>query len=445
VWCALHEPERRCRWLAAASVAYGLAVGARPTLLFGGIILLAPVVQAWRGRQRVWPALVAAAIPIVLIGLGLMLYNELRFDSPLDFGWRYELTWERQITRQLFNLRFLWFNFLVYFLEPARWSAHFPFVHEAAAPPVPVGYGQVTNCYGVLTNIPLAWLALAAPLAWRYRSSQEASVLRLFVAAAALLFGACALTLGLFSASNPRYEVDFLPTLVLLAVIGILGVERVLADRTVWRCAVRCGWGMLLGFSVAFNVLASMGHYAAAHNYLGNALEQLGNWPEAIRHFELTVRFDPDFAIGQNNLGGALLRVGKPQEAIGHFQEAIRSKPDFADAHYNLAVALSEVSKLPEAIAEYQQAIRLKPGSALVHNNFGSALWQARKGPEAIAEYEQALRIDPDYVEAHYSLGLVLERTGRTPEAITHYEQALKLRPDFLPAKNALARLGAGH
>jgi hypothetical protein len=42
IWCALHEPERRCRWLAAASLAYGLAVGARPNLLFGAIILLVP-------------------------------------------------------------------------------------------------------------------------------------------------------------------------------------------------------------------------------------------------------------------------------------------------------------------------------------------------------------------------------------------------------------------
>ena len=32
IWRALHEPERRWRWLAAASVAYGLAVGARPLL-----------------------------------------------------------------------------------------------------------------------------------------------------------------------------------------------------------------------------------------------------------------------------------------------------------------------------------------------------------------------------------------------------------------------------
>ena len=33
----------------------------------------------------------AATGPIVLIGLGLMLYNKLRFDSPLEFGAHYQL------------------------------------------------------------------------------------------------------------------------------------------------------------------------------------------------------------------------------------------------------------------------------------------------------------------------------------------------------------------
>jgi hypothetical protein len=79
---ALHEPERRWQWLVAASTAYGLAVGARPTLLFGGVILLVPMVQARRERQRIWPALTAATVPMVLIGVGLMLYNGLRFDNP---------------------------------------------------------------------------------------------------------------------------------------------------------------------------------------------------------------------------------------------------------------------------------------------------------------------------------------------------------------------------
>ena len=70
---------------------------------------------------------------------------------------------------------------------------------------------------------------LAVLWEWRSRSGQADAVLRWFVAEAALLFGSCALMLGLFCASTVRYEVDFLPALVLLAVVGILSLERALA------------------------------------------------------------------------------------------------------------------------------------------------------------------------------------------------------------------------
>ena len=50
--------------------------------------------------------------------------------------------------------------------------------------------------FGVLTNIPLVWLTVAAPLAWRGRSADVRSLLRGFLAAVALLFATRALTLG---------------------------------------------------------------------------------------------------------------------------------------------------------------------------------------------------------------------------------------------------------
>ena len=238
IWCALHEPERRCRWLAVASVAYGLAVGARPNLLFGAVILLVPVAQAWRERQpksvprSTWlSGLMAATGPMALIGLGLMLYNAVRFDSPFEFGTRYQLCGRPQVTEQLFRLRYFWFNLRVCFLEPAGWSAHFPFVRGIAVPPMPTGHYGAAEAFGVLTNFPVVWLALAAPLAWRNRSGQAASNLRWFVTAAALLFGICALTLGFFMSAAIRYEVEFLPALLLLAAVGILGLERALTAR----------------------------------------------------------------------------------------------------------------------------------------------------------------------------------------------------------------------
>ncbi len=408
IWCALHEPERRCRWLTVASVAYGLAVGARPNLLFGAVILLVPVAQVWRER---WPrrllGLTAATVPIFVIGLGLMLYNFWRFGNPFEFGWHYELTWERQVSQQNFSLRNLWFNLRVYLLEPGRWSGRFPFIREIAIPRMPSDHGGVTAPFGVLTNIPLVWLALAVPLAWRNRPERERTTLRWFVIAVALLFGICLLTLAPFRVAAFRYQVDFLPAQVMLAVIGILGLERVLADRLVWRRAMRCGWGLLLGLSVAFNVLASSEHYAEAHYNLAVGLEQSG-------------------------------KVG---EAMGQYEQALHLNPDLVDAHYNLGVLLAQLHRLPEAVDHWQQVVAIKPDFANAHYNLGRALIELGRVRQGIDQYEQVVRITPDDAGAHYQLGHALEQMGKPEQAIGHYEQALRIQPDYAEARDGLARL----
>ena len=337
IWCALHEPERRCRWLAAASIAYGLAVGARPTLLFGAVILLVPVVQAWRERRQIWALLVAAMGPILVIGLGLMLYNTLRFDNPFEFGLRYQLAGQSQVVQQNFSLRYLWFNFRVYFLEPVRWSRHFPFVQKMVALPLPPGYGNVEGPFGILTSIPLVWLALAVPLGWRNRSGQAASTLRWFVTAVAILFGMCALTLGLFRGACFRYELDILPALLLLAAVGILGLERALADQPSRRNAARWVWGMLLGFSVVFNLLASVQYHAEVHHILAVQLSEAGKVSEAIEQYKQALRLYPDYAKAHYNLAVALEHTGKIADAIQHYQQALRIKPDLTEARTALA------------------------------------------------------------------------------------------------------------
>ncbi|MGO9527555.1 MAG: tetratricopeptide repeat protein [Verrucomicrobiia bacterium] len=445
IWRALHEPERKGWWLAAASLAYGLAVGARPSLLFGALILLVPVAQAWRERRPIWAALMAATIPITLVGLGLMLYNVLRFDSPLEFGQHYQVSVERQL-RQLFSLHYVWFNLRVYFLQPARWSVRSPFVSGAVLPPLPSGYLYAQDPFGVLSNVPLAWLALTVPLAWLGYSGQKRGALRWFVMAVCLLFAACALTLGFYCGAASRYEVDFLPALILLAVIGILGCERALAptsesgqaDRPVWRRAVRWGWSVLVGFSVVFNVLVTVGHYAEAQNGLATTLFRLGSPQDAIGHWEQALRLDPDYAEAHVNLGFALARLGSVPEAIGHYHQALLINPDYTEAHVNLGIALSQIGSNREAIGEYEQALRIKPDMSEVHYNLGNALLQANRVPEAIGEYEQALRINPDYAQAHYNLGVSLAQLGRLQEAMGHWEQALRIKPDYADAHNNL-------
>jgi tetratricopeptide (TPR) repeat protein len=370
-----------------------------------------------------------------------MLYNFLRVDNPLEFGLHYQLGRKRLTTQQFFSLRYLWFNFRVYFLEPARWSARFPFVHDITVPPMPPGYYGASDPFGILTNIPLVWLALTVPLAWWRRSGQARSVLRWFTVAVIPLFGTCVLTLGFYGYSAIRYEVEFLPALVLLAVIGVLSLERAVAGQPFWRRAARWGWGLLLGFSVVFNLLVGAENWAHAGCTLGTMLAEEGRVSEGIQVLQRGLRANADYADGQEELGHALLLAGRMQEAIGHCEQALQLNPDDALAHNDLALALVRLGRVRQAMEHWEQALRIRADYTEAHNNLGNALLLVGKVQEAIEHYEQVIRLQPDWAGAQYNLGNALEQAGRAREAIQHYEQALRIRPDFVQAQNALARL----
>jgi tetratricopeptide (TPR) repeat protein len=316
------------------------------------------------------------------------------------------------------------------------------------------------------------WLVLAAPLAWRGGPVEVVSVLRWFVAAVFLLFVICALTLCLFFEAASHYELDFLPALVLLAVIGILGLERALAGSPVWRRIARWGWCLLLAYSVVFNLLASVEAHAEANCLVGTSLlaqgrvdeaiiqyqKALALWPEsanshdglgsafyqkrrldeAIIQYQKALEIKPDFARAHNDLGVCLLQAGRVNEAITQFQRALEIKPDFAAAHNNLGSTLVQLGRVNEAITQFQRALEIKPDFAAAHNNLGLSLLQTGRVNEAITQFQRALEIKPDFAEAHYNLGDSLLQIGRVNEAITQFQRALEIKPDYAAAHNSL-------
>ena len=446
IWRALHEPKRQFLWLLMASLAYGLAVGARPSLLFGAIILLVPVARTWQratkpgSRRQVGVLLAAAVGPAMLIGLGLMLYNTLRFDSPFEFGWHYQLNGGyRPTTARQFSLHYFWFNFGFYFLEPMHWGGHFPFLQASRLSPLPSGYNGVADPYGgILSNYPLVWLALAAPLAWRGRPGEVASVLRWFVAAVFLLFLTGALTICFFFSALTRYEMDFLPALMLLAVIGIFGLERALMNLPVWRRIVRWGWCLLLTYAVVFGMLESVEAYAEANYLVGNDLLAQGLMDEAVVQYQKALALWPDSANANGGLANALVQKGKESQAIIHYQKALESKPDFAGAHNNLGYCLLLMGRVDEAIVHYQKAVDLGPRSPVYHSGLGNAFFRKGLVDEAMVQYRESLALQPESADVHERFGDALFRKGRLDEAIIQYQKALEIKPDLAEAHNNL-------
>ena len=380
IWQAMHDTKRKVRWLLLASLAYGFAVGARPSVLFGAIILLIPVVEAWPGggesnprRQTAW--LLAVAIgPIFLIGLAMMRYNHLRFGSPFEFGWHYEFNADRGKNVGLLSPRFSGFDFIYYFWQPMSWSGYFPFLQMSKPLSPPLGFGSAGRSYGgILFIIPLVWLALAAPLAWRGRAPGEARVLRWFAAALALLFVICAATDCLFSSAYVRYELDFLPALVLLSILGMLGLRRALANSTGWKRVARWSCCLLPAGSTLFCVLASVEGHAESDYYAGGFF-------------------------------------------TNHKEE-------------------------DKAMKYYQSAVALEPGSAWFQSGMGIAYENSDQLDLAAKQYRQALRMDPHDSRLEILMGGCYWRMGRSSEAFTHLQRAFEIQPDFAATSDRTTQL----
>lgn len=135
LWCSLGSVRRPLAWTSLSSLFFGLAVGSRPTFLFGAAALFIPVAfhlraQASAGwdRHSRWRRAVAAFAPLAFIGIGLAGYNYLRFGNPAEFGIKYLMIATKLTSYFSFNWRCILLNARLYFVAPTRLMGYFPFV-----------------------------------------------------------------------------------------------------------------------------------------------------------------------------------------------------------------------------------------------------------------------------------------------------------------------------
>ena len=182
-----------------------------------------------------------------------------------------------------------------------------------------------------------------------------------------------------------------------------------------------------------------------AQSNLAEALENAGQFNEAITHAKEALRLRPDLVDAQVNLGLALAAVGRRDEAVAYYEAALRTHPELASIHNDLGLILVDEGRLPAAIVQFEAALRLDPGAVSTRNNYGAALLKLGRAAESIPQFERALRSDPSRLEtrrnlakAEYNLGNTESSAGRRPEAIVHYRRSLELDPDAPETLNNL-------
>ena len=315
VFSFLAGGSRRIVWLSLASAAFGMMIASRPHLIFGafalGMFWAFTWVQKWRrgadfNVRNFTREAAAALLPVGVILAGLLVYNHARFGSFFEFGQKYQLAGSRVSDSQLLSLRFLPTNFYYYFLSPAHVERYFPFFQVIRGYPLgsPADYLGSENPYGLLVNLPFSWLAVLAPAfwAWRFRHKRDMGVCLLVFG---LFFAGITLVIMCFAGSASRYMVDFVPSLLLAAALGLLMLEE-MGRASPGRRWLATTFGILPALATAvFSILITFRHdvYRAHRPEDFAALQKTFNQPAfwwekshpiAYGPVELSVRFPRD-------------------------------------------------------------------------------------------------------------------------------------------------------
>lgn len=209
------------------------AIGCRVTALFpAGFVLFA---LFWMRRDL--RMLVLPAIPIVVMGAALALYNFVRFHSPFETGARFQLT----LYPPRGGFEYLLFNVYQYLFHEVHITSTFPYLYPELregtpyAPswvPTPKYYFPNEPLPGLLLTFPLIyWLAPLIFLRGRFTRNFVPILITGGIAIGVLNFVPCLF----FFASIFRYIADISSGLFLLGLLGYAIVREAFPrHRKIW-------------------------------------------------------------------------------------------------------------------------------------------------------------------------------------------------------------------
>ncbi|MBE7433275.1 MAG: hypothetical protein HS100_05120 [Anaerolineales bacterium] len=176
--------------------------------------------------------------PLVLGAILIGWYNYARFDDPLEFGLRYQIT-VQNMNRDMplaFELEYLPYNFTAYVLQPFQFVSGFPFIR-------PVGYtgliqdhgitapglyaaGNVTGMLFFAPFLLLAFLPFVKPKPPGGKEAQVSDLRRfiLYLLGGPFLIGFTSILFYYYG--QMRFLVDVISQITLLAVFGYWTVVR---------------------------------------------------------------------------------------------------------------------------------------------------------------------------------------------------------------------------
>jgi len=420
--------RRQTMFIALATVAYLLAIFAKPAAVVTPLIVL---VFDGLTHNAVRRQTIAVATAWSLIGVAVSLVNRAaQIDAPLEFVpslFARGLVASDAVAFYVYKLVVPW-GYCPDYARTPRFVLGSPWRWGLWLVPAVLTIASLWTTYR--RKMFAAWLLFLIPL----------SVVMGFVPFAFQRFSTVADRYAYLALLGPALLMTCFPSrcrswfanaAVVLMLLG-LGVVTVVQigywhdDGTLWRHTIE----------------ESPRSYLARNN-LGFYLESQGDDNAARRLYEEALAINDSFDDALTNMGNALYRSGDIDAAIEYYLRVLDTSPDHPQANFNLANALRRRGDLRRAAEHYTRALRRRPGYLKARLSLASVLFQLGELHEAAEAFRQAVAIAPQYAPAHAALGNVLEQLGEYHQAADHYRRALEIDRRQQAAVEGLNRLDA--
>ena len=272
VYEGVHRENKNTLLLSLGALAFALAVGCKASFLLASIVVLPLILNylASKGNSEKKNKLaryfanifckeniktiVAIAIPYVVIGVLLMIYNQVRFGSPFDFGVAHQLTVYDTSYFKLTSISKLPTVIQNGLLELPETSANFPFIELADTEVTYHGYLFAMAGIGVFAY-PFIWAFVGVPVT--VKNSLKGSKDKAFVIATAIMALVLCYTTIVMGGASFRYSLDFGWAFVIPSIFVIFAIEGWARKKGVLRQAL-LGIFVVLLATIIINVLVTM-------------------------------------------------------------------------------------------------------------------------------------------------------------------------------------------
>jgi len=155
---------------------------------------------------------------------------------------------------------------------------------------------------------------------------------------------------------------------------------------------------------------------------------------------------DPGSVWANYYRGVCALRLGKPVRAVDAFSACAAQSGQTAWCLYNLGLAYTEAGAPADAVPVFDRALAADPGLAAAWLGRAAARLRAGGRPaDALADVRRAADAGLPQAEVVYHTAMIYLAGNDRAAGKKYLEECLAHAPDHAKAREALARLRAGH